>query len=89
MRLLAHDNTVRDAYNNRLRYLMIDEYDYRGAQGRRDPWVDPRVPEEQALMAQPLGTALFALKKLPNVMDATVAIVGNVERWQAEEIVKA
>lgn len=38
--------------------------------------LDPRVPEEQALMAQPLGTALFALKKLPNLMDATVAIVG-------------
>lgn len=28
--------------------------------------IDTRVPEEQALMAQPLGTALFALKKLPN-----------------------
>lgn len=39
--------------------------------------VDRRVPEEQALMAQPLGTALFALKKLPNVLDRTVAIVGQ------------
>jgi len=38
--------------------------------------VDPRVPEEQALMAQPLGTVLFALKKLPNLLDTTVAVVG-------------
>jgi threonine dehydrogenase-like Zn-dependent dehydrogenase len=35
------------------------------------------VPEEQALMAQPLGTALFALKKLPNVLDLDVAVVGQ------------
>ena len=38
--------------------------------------VDTRVPEEQALMAQPLGTALFALKKLPNLLDRDVAVVG-------------
>ncbi len=38
--------------------------------------VDTRVPEEQALMAQPLGTALFALKKLPNLLDVDVAVVG-------------
>ncbi|GIX03087.1 MAG: alcohol dehydrogenase [Planctomycetaceae bacterium] len=35
------------------------------------------VPEEQALMAQPLGTAIFALKKLPNLLDAQVAVVGQ------------
>lgn len=35
------------------------------------------VPEEQALMAQPLGTAIFALKKLPNLLDADVAVVGQ------------
>ena len=39
--------------------------------------IDLRVPEEQALMAQPLGTALFALKKLPNMLDRTVAIIGQ------------
>jgi threonine dehydrogenase-like Zn-dependent dehydrogenase len=38
--------------------------------------LDTRVPEEHALMAQPLGTVLFALKKLPNLMDKDVAIVG-------------
>ncbi|QDT85055.1 L-threonine 3-dehydrogenase [Gimesia chilikensis] len=35
------------------------------------------IPEEHALMAQPLGTALFALKKLPNLLDKTVAVVGQ------------
>ena len=35
------------------------------------------VPEEQALMAQPLGTAIFALKKLPNLLDLDVAVVGQ------------
>ena len=35
------------------------------------------VPEDQALMAQPLGTAIFALKKLPNLLDADVVVVGQ------------
>lgn len=35
------------------------------------------VPEDQALMAQPLGTAIFALKKLPTVMDMDVVVVGQ------------
>lgn len=39
--------------------------------------IDTRVPEEQALMAQPLGTAIFALKKLPPLLDQDVVIVGQ------------
>lgn len=39
--------------------------------------IDTAVPEEQALMAQPLGTALFAIKKLPNLTDKDVVIVGQ------------
>lgn len=35
------------------------------------------VPEEEALMAQPLGTAIFALRKLPNILDMDVAVVGQ------------
>ena len=38
--------------------------------------VDTRVPEEEALLAQPLGTVLYALKKLPAVLDRNVAVVG-------------
>jgi threonine dehydrogenase-like Zn-dependent dehydrogenase len=39
--------------------------------------IDTSIPEEQALMAQPLGTAIFALKKLPTVLDQDVAVVGQ------------
>lgn len=35
------------------------------------------VTEEEALMAQPLGTAIFALKKLPNLTDLDIAVVGQ------------
>lgn len=39
--------------------------------------VDPRPPLEQALLAQPLGTVLFALRKLPNLIDENVVVVGQ------------
>jgi threonine dehydrogenase-like Zn-dependent dehydrogenase len=39
--------------------------------------LDPRISDECALMAQPLGTAIFALKKLPAIMDRDVAVVGQ------------
>ena len=39
--------------------------------------LDPRQPPEVALMAQPLGTAIYALRKLPNLMDLNVVIVGQ------------
>ncbi len=39
--------------------------------------LDSRVPEECALLAQPLGTAIYALKKLPAIMDRDVVVVGQ------------
>jgi threonine dehydrogenase-like Zn-dependent dehydrogenase len=39
--------------------------------------LDPRPEEEHALLAQPLGTVLFALRKLPSLLDQTVAVVGQ------------
>ena len=39
--------------------------------------VDGRVASEHALLAQPLGTVLYALKKLPNVLDLDFAVVGQ------------
>jgi threonine dehydrogenase-like Zn-dependent dehydrogenase len=39
--------------------------------------LDTRKPLEQALMAQPLGTVLFALRKMPNVIDLDVVVVGQ------------
>ena len=39
--------------------------------------VDTRVAKEHALLAQPLGTVIYALKKLPNVLDLDFAVVGQ------------
>lgn len=39
--------------------------------------LDPRPPRDEALMAQPLGTVICALKKLPPVLDQDVAVVGQ------------
>lgn len=39
--------------------------------------LDDRVSEEECMLAQPLGTAIFALKKLPNMVDRDVVIVGQ------------
>lgn len=39
--------------------------------------LDPRASDDHALLAQPLGTILFALKKLPNLLDLDVAVVGQ------------
>jgi threonine dehydrogenase-like Zn-dependent dehydrogenase len=39
--------------------------------------LDPRKPPEVAMMAQPLGTVLFALRKVPQLIDLDVAVVGQ------------
>lgn len=39
--------------------------------------VDPRCSPEQAVLAQPLGTVIHGMKKLPPVLDAVVAVVGQ------------
>jgi threonine dehydrogenase-like Zn-dependent dehydrogenase len=39
--------------------------------------LDRRVPDEHALMAQPLGTVICALKKLPEILDKDVVVVGQ------------
>ncbi len=37
--------------------------------------INTRVSEEEAMLAQPLGTVIFALKKLPNLIDLDVAVI--------------
>lgn len=39
--------------------------------------VDPRLPRDRAFLAQPLGTVIFGIKKLPTVLDKDVVIVGQ------------
>ena len=38
--------------------------------------LDQRLSDEVALMAQPFGTVVWALKKLPNMIDRDVAVLG-------------
>jgi threonine dehydrogenase-like Zn-dependent dehydrogenase len=38
--------------------------------------LDPRLPDEIALMAQPFGTVVWALQKLPNMIDKDVVVLG-------------
>ena len=49
---------------------------FRVSQLRAIP-LDTRAPDEQALLAQPLGTAICAMRKLPAVMGLNVAVVGQ------------
>jgi threonine dehydrogenase-like Zn-dependent dehydrogenase len=39
--------------------------------------VDNRVTAEEAMLAQPLGTVIFALKKLPVILDKDVVVLGQ------------
>jgi len=38
--------------------------------------LDPRLSDEIALMAQPFGTVIWALKKLPNMIDRDAVVLG-------------
>jgi threonine dehydrogenase-like Zn-dependent dehydrogenase len=37
----------------------------------------PGLPDEMAMLAQPFGTVVFALKKLPNMIDRDVVVLGQ------------
>jgi threonine dehydrogenase-like Zn-dependent dehydrogenase len=39
--------------------------------------VDPRLPRDRAFLSQPLGTVICALKKLPQILDKDVVVVGQ------------
>lgn len=49
---------------------------YRVTEARAIP-LDPRVPDDHAVLAQPLGTVIYALRKLPNLLDWNVVVVGQ------------
>jgi threonine dehydrogenase-like Zn-dependent dehydrogenase len=49
---------------------------FRVSQHRAIP-LDPRASDDEALLAQPLGTAIFAMRKMPHVLGLDVAIVGQ------------
>ena len=49
---------------------------FRVSQSQAIP-LDPRPPLEEALLAQPLGTVLFAFRRLPNVLGLDVVVYGQ------------
>lgn len=82
--------------NRRRRALMIDDFEYRGPQGRRDPWVDPRVPvddpdsslpvEEQIRIVQDLvERTAVALATWEDVKTAPNVIVEITKRAELEQ----
>lgn len=38
--------------------------------------LDPRLPDDVAVLSQPLGTVIFAMKKLESVLDKDVVVIG-------------
>lgn len=85
--------------NRRRQALSVAGYDYRGERGRRDPWIDPRVPvngdtdivmslEDQLAKVEELIAALAAIQeKLELVGEAENIIVQMTERSELEELV--
>ncbi|MBM3997935.1 MAG: zinc-binding dehydrogenase [Planctomycetes bacterium] len=49
---------------------------FRVSQHRAIP-IDPRATDDEALLAQPLGTVLCAMRKLPNILNWNVVVVGQ------------
>ncbi len=85
--------------NRRQDALTVGSYEYAGQRGRRDPWIDPRVPvdddnentlsvEEQLLLVEKLSERTKeALAKWEAVKQAGNVIEEMTERADLEEIV--
>lgn len=71
---------ARFAPGDRVLCVPVDHFGFyqrfRVSQSRAIP-LDARVTDEQALLAQPLGTVLFGLKKLPSLLDKDVVVLGQ------------
>jgi len=55
--------------------LQTQAYEYRGSRGRRDPWVDPRMPEAQEGEGRPIE------EQIAIVEDATRLAASTHELW--------
>ena len=49
---------------------------FRVSEARAVP-LDDRVPDDEAVIAQPLGTVIWALKKIPHLLDQDVVVMGQ------------
>ena len=77
---IVDTNGTRFAKGERVLSVPVDQVGlfsrYRVAEGRTVA-IPPGLADEQAVLAQPLGTVLYAMRKLPNVVDWNVAVVGQ------------
>lgn len=73
--------------NRRRQALLVKEHTYRGGRGRRDPWVDPRVP-----VSEDGGSALTVQEQMDLVQDLadrTQAILAQVSGMrQAQNVIE-
>lgn len=76
---VAETSGSRFQQGDRVLCVPIEHYGFyerfRVSQSRAIP-LDPRVPDDQAVMAQPLGTVIFGLRKLPRLLDKDVVVLG-------------
>ena len=68
--------------SRRRQALTIAEYDYRGPQGRRDPWVDPRVPADDA------GSSLSVEEQIRIVQDLVQRTEVAIQTWDEVKTAK-
>lgn len=59
--------------------LSIEGYDYRGARGRRDPWIDPRVPVEGTDEIMSVEDQIALVNDL---VERTQSVLGHWEEYQ-------
>lgn len=83
--------------HRRQQALAVKSYDYRGQRGRRDPWIDPRVPindnedgqlsieDQLALVEELVDRTSDCLDKWDHVQKADDIIQEMVERAELEE----
>lgn len=62
--------------NRRRQALAFSSFTYRGARGRRDPWVDPRVPIEG-------GSALSVPEQMDLVQELYLQLQNVLAQWDA------
>lgn len=78
--------------NRRKQALMLSSYNYRGPRGRRDPWVDPRVPasveEESTLSVQEQMDLVEEMRQRMDEAHAQWTAVENAENVLAAMIAR-
>lgn len=71
-------NLLLGEISHRQQALAIETYEYRGPRGRRDPWVDPRIPITEG------DSPLLTIEEQIELVDGMVARVDDARRLYAE-----